>query len=70
MPFSASPWNVRQIVERATGLGLSVSEDQIRRSCRTGEIRAEQVDGDWLIPDWQAQAWLQARLSEQEKSKA
>jgi hypothetical protein len=50
---------------------LSITtEDYVRRACRTGAIRAERVDGRWLIPVDAVEEYLARREARQGRSTA
>jgi excisionase family DNA binding protein len=48
------------VPECARALSIT-TEDYVRRACRTGAIRAERVDGRWLIPEDAVEEYLARR---------
>lgn len=57
-------WTTSQLAEEARKRGKRVTSEYIRQLCSSGEIRAEKPGRDWLIPDREAQKWLEQWLGE------
>ncbi len=57
-------WTTTTLAKEAEKRGKPITAERIRQLCKAGEIVAEKPGHDWLIPDWQAQEWLEQWLAE------